>query len=283
MELLDPFEGTSRQNEWVYFNVNTEIFAWFLQASNSTHQKRSLEECVLFTIAVCRHESREMWGKMRTILTSREIDKDLCGIHDRADKTTLFHCAARNLGTLFSELFGDQEALRKDLQHLGTLVRDLVKGGSNLHFLTVFDTTPMLEVLRGLLSHTYKCCPDVLTARNGDIEPLKFWVKELQDSGVDLERYGSVEKLILRTEGVAREWRYFYESWRKNDLTFVEGRLRLINFTYGPELDDWKFWFAPVMPNYFMDFWEMIGHPERAMPGAWEEEYYYDYYYGHND
>jgi hypothetical protein len=281
VELLDPFEETSRGSKWFAFCLNTEIFTWLLQASNSTHQNRSLEECVIFAIAVCRHDSRDMWGKMRMILNGREIDKDLCGIHDRADKTTLFHCAARNLGSLFSGRFGDQEALRKDLQHLGTLVRDLVKGGSNLHFLTVFDSTPMLEVLRGLLSRIY--CPDALTARNGDIEPLKFWVKELQDSGVDLERYGSEEKHLLRTEGVAREWQYQSLSIRKNDRILVNGRLRLINFTYGPELDDWKFWFAPVMPNYFMDFWEMIGHPERAMPGSWEEEYYFDYYYGHND
>jgi hypothetical protein len=97
---------------------------------------------------------------------------------------------------------------------------------------------------------------------------------------VDLESYGREEKLLLRTEGVAREWRTF---WRKRDLTYVDGKLRLINFTYGPELDDWKFWLAPVMPNYFMDFWEMIGHPERAVPGAWEEEYYSGYYYGYND
>ncbi|KAH8776208.1 hypothetical protein BGZ57DRAFT_854509 [Hyaloscypha finlandica] len=279
VELLDPFEETSKGGKWVAFCLNTETFTWLLQASNSTHQNRSLEECVIFAIAVCRHESRDMWGKMRIILNGREIDKDLCGIHDTADKTTLLHCAARNLGSLFSGTFGVQEALRKDLQHLGTLIRDLVKGGSNLHFLSLQGLTPMLEVLRGLL-YIYRGCPYGLIAGNEDSETLKFWLKELQDSGVDLESYGRDEKLLLRTEAVAREWRY---SWTRMDLTFVSRKLRLINFTYGPELDDWKFWFAPVMPNYFMDFWEMIGHPERAMPGAWEEEYYYDYYYGHNE
>jgi hypothetical protein len=281
VELLDPFEETSENGEWTAFHGNTETFAWLLQASSSTHQKRSLEECVLFAIAVCRLDSREMWGKMRTILNGREIDKSLCGIADYHDGYTLLHCAARNLGTLFSERFGDQEALRKDLQHLGNLIRDLVKGGSNLHFLTLLGQTPMLEVLRGLLFR-YHGYLDGLTAGNGDSEPLKFWLKELQDCGVDLERYGSGEKLLLRTEGVVREWDYLSEPIRTNDWTFGEGKLRLINFTYGPELDDWKFWLAPVMPNYFMDFWEMIAHPERAMSGAWEEEYYYGYNYGHN-
>ena len=282
MDLLDPFEETSKSGEWTSFGGNTETFAWLLQASNSTHQKRSLEECVIFAIAVCRHDSRDMWGKMRMILNGREIDKDLCGIHDRADKTTLFHCAARNLGSLLSGRFGDQEALRQDLQHLGTLIRDLVKGGSNLHSLSLQGLTPMLEVLRGLL-YIYRMCAHGLTAGNEGGDTLKFWLKELQDSGVDLERYGREEKLLLRTKCVDREWLYCFERGRTNDYFFVPGKLRLINFTYGPELDDWKFWFAPVMPNYFMDFWEMIGHPERAMPGAWEEEYYFYYYYGHND
>ena len=282
VELLDPFEETSKGGKWVAFCLNTETFTWLLQASNSTHQNRSLEECVIFAIAVCRHESRDMWGKMRIILNGREIDKDLCGIHDTADKTTLLHCAARNLGSLFSGTFGVQEALRKDLQHLGTLIRDLVKGGPNLHSLTLQGLTPMLEFLVSFLGY-YCRYLDGLTDGNGDSEPLKFWLKELQDSGVNLERYGSEEKHLLRKEGVAREWRYLSMAWRNNDLIFEDGKLRLINFTYGPELDDWNFWLAPVMPNYFMDFWEMIGHPERAMPGTWEEEYYRGYYYGHND
>ena len=280
VELLDPFEETSNKGDWITFRGNPQTFAWLLQASNSTYQTRSVEECVLFAIAVCSCDTRDMWGKMRVILNGREIDKDLCGIVDRKDENTLLHCATRNLGSLFSGKFAAQEALPKDLQHLGALIRDLVKGGSNLHSLTLGGLTPMLSVLPDFLSQHCGCL-DSLTAGNGASEPLKFWLKELQDSGVDLERYGSEEKLILRTEGVAREWGYLSWSWRERDN--VRRKLRLINFTYGPELDDWKFWLAPVIPNYFMDFWEMIGHPERAVPGSWEEEYYRGYYYGHND
>jgi hypothetical protein len=280
VELLDPFEETSKNGEWTVFRGNTETFAWLLQASNCTHKKRNLEECVLFAIEVCSYATRDMWGKMRMILDNREIDKDLCGIANRADDITLLHCAAQNLGTIFSGRFGDREVLRKDLQHLGTLIRDLVKGGSNLHFLTVMGRTPMLEVLWRFFVQYYGCL-DGLTAGNGACEPLKFWLKELQDSGVDLKRYGREEKLLLRTESVARE--FHLSAKQKKNGWFVREKLRLVNFTYGPELDDWKFWLAPVMPNYFLDFWQMIGHPERAMPGAWEEEYYGDYYYGYND
>jgi hypothetical protein len=230
VELLDPFEETFKNRKWSCFNGNTETFAWLLQASNSTHQKRSLEECVTFAIAVCSCDTLDMWGKMRVILNCREIDKDLCGIVDRKDENTLLHCAARNLGFLFTRRFGDQEAVRKNLHNLGTLIRDLVNGRSNLHSLTLLGFSPMLEVLSGFLCY-YRGYPDGLTAGNGDSEPLKFWLKELQDSGVDLERYGREEKLLLRTEGVAREWAYHSEPNRTNGWIFVRGKLRLINFT----------------------------------------------------
>jgi hypothetical protein len=54
---------------------------------------------------------------------------------------------------------------------------------------------------------------------------------------------------------------------------------RFLGFDYGPEPADWKFritaenarfWDALT---YFSEFWDMIDHPERAMPGAWSDEF----------
>jgi hypothetical protein len=46
----------------------------------------------------------------------------------------------------------------------------------------------------------------------------------------------------------------------------------LINFIYGPEPNVWIFWFEPVIEGDFMDFWGMINHSEKTMPGAWEDD-----------
>jgi hypothetical protein len=107
--------------------------------------------------------------------------------------------------------------------------------------------------------------------------PLRTWLKLLKDSGVDLVEYGKTEKWVLENSYMIREWYYCEFDKRKRWKPFVS-HVRLINFTYGLEPDDWKFWFAPAMKDYFVDFWDMIDHPERAMPGAWQEEQWKSYY-----
>jgi hypothetical protein len=113
--------------------------------------------------------------------------------------------------------------------------------------------------------------------------PLRIWLEQLRCLGIDLRRYGRKEKSLWEDLRVDQEWEYL-EHDISSQWTYRWVKLRLINFNYGPEPGDWRFWIEPVMPNYFIQFWEMIDHPERAMPGAWEEEcsaydrgYYEDY------
>jgi len=277
---LDFFEKSRYEGGLEVFRGDAETFAWLLRASNSIYQQQSLEECVLFTLKICDIDQQpDMARLVRTILKGREIDEYVCGVRYQV-RRTLLHCAARNLGEFLSGIFNTTWGRLKDLLHL---IRDLVKGGSELHALVSgLGGTPMLYVIRGYLQHSsadcfiYDECSNRISRKLLPM-PLKEWLEQLKGSGVDLVEYGKEEKCVLeRAAYVIREWEYWV--FDKKAWYNVRSGLRLINFTYGPEPNDWKFWFAPVMKDYFMDFWDMIDHPERAVPGAWQEEDYGPYY-----
>jgi hypothetical protein len=216
---------------------------------------------------------------VRTILKGREIDEYICGVRDKFGRTLLHH-AAPNLGEFLSGFFVESGARLEDLLHL---IKDLVKGGSELHALpSCGNGTPMLHVIRGYLQQSspdcfiYDECSN-RRSRKAISMPLRTWLEQLKGSGVDLVEYGKNEKCVLECQDAIQEWNY-WEVGKRGRCEPLSYYLRLINFTYGPESDDWKFWFAPVIKDYFMDFWDMIDHPERAVPGAWEEEDYRPYY-----
>jgi len=197
---------------------------------------------VLFALKICSvgHQS-DMAGLVRTILKGKEKDENLGGVRDRYRRTLLHH-AARHLGEVLSGVFGDPTAKSEDILHL---IRDLVKGGSGLHALTVFRETPMLEVLRGYLenaspdSFIYRKCSNHI-AREAPPMPFRIWLKQLKDSGVDLVKYGKQEQRLLEHQYAARKWRY-WEHQKKRREELVRSHLHLINFTYAPEPADWKF------------------------------------------
>ena len=232
---------------------------------------------MLFTLEVCSiHSQSHMARLVRTILKGRAIDEYVCSVRDDLDRT-LLHCAASNLGEFLLGIFNKLEAKLEDLLHL---LRDLVKGGSELNALSHFGT-PMLHVIERYLDTAslnyfiYEECSN-RTSNTLLSMPLRTWLEQLKGSGVDLVKYGKEEKCVLERAAYAiREFGY-WEAEKKKQGYEVRSKLRLISFTYGPEPGDWKFWFAPVMKDYFMDFWDMIDHPERAIPGAWPEEEYGD-------
>jgi hypothetical protein len=54
-------------------------------------------------------------------------------------------------------------------------------------------------------------------------------------------------------------------------------RRRLISFSYGPQPDDWKFWFADPTDCFAGIFWKEENREddeaEYPLPGAWEESF----------
>ena len=49
-------------------------------------------------------------------------------------------------------------------------------------------------------------------------------------------------------------------------------KFRVIGFDYGPCVDEWRLWVSNPLDEWAADFWDMIDHPERAIPGAWDDE-----------
>lgn len=108
--------------------------------------------------------------------------------------------------------------------------------------------------------------------------PVTLWLEMLYDAGVDLVKYGRKEK-ELRQEGRTTShcsfevwpWDFLHPrligTWRRFDKEFW------ISFEYGPKPSDWQFWLIEEMDDWFAEFWDMLDHPERAMPGAWDERF----------
>ncbi|PMD22508.1 hypothetical protein NA56DRAFT_598150 [Hyaloscypha hepaticicola] len=274
LEFHDPFEDLATCSMLYNFQGDAHTFSWILQASNSTFQTQSPEECVIFLLDICWFGMQPILSDMvRTILKGKKIDKHLCGIHDKHQRT-LLHVVAGNLGSM-----AWRRGSRRS-EDLLSLITDLLKGGSDLHALTDECRTPMFQLWYkfcfSFRQSQERCSTDTFL----DAIPMKLWLKVLREAGVNLFKYGKEEKSLLQCGDTNSE--FYYRYWHNS----MRPCLRLINFTYGPDPEDWKFWIEPVMRDYFMDFWQMIDHAGRAMPGAWKEEYSYedyDYYEGYNN
>jgi hypothetical protein len=290
VELQDPFENVLERNVRPRLSnlEPAEALAWISRASYADYQHRSMEECGLLILGIVSPLFRpDIPGLVRRILKGRKLDERMCSVRD-IDHHTLLHRAMECLGAVLSHesRFGRTGAL-EIVKEFQSLITDFVKGGSDLHALTLEGQTPMITLLSscegacGLIHN--KCSKH--TPIESPPAPLRIWLEQLRYSGIDLRRYGRKEKSLWKDPRVNREWEYDEldkQGWRTGN----DYRLRLINFAYGPEPGDWRLWIEPVMPNYFIQFWEMIDHPERAMPGAWEEgcsAYNRDYYEDYSD
>jgi hypothetical protein len=103
------------------------------------------------------------------------------------------------------------------------------------------------------------------------VQALYAWLETLQTSGVDLEEYGKTE-ILFQKEGSMRDIPLFsVTSWYNRDNWDRVSFLRLIAMEVGPSPQDWKFWFSDPTDEFVGEFWDMVEHPERSMPGAWDE------------
>lgn len=102
-----------------------------------------------------------------------------------------------------------------------------------------------------------------------------MWLNILQDCGVDLNEYGKERKRCMDEEGSKRDFE-IYRDWVfevldcEADNALLE--VRLINFTYGNEPEDWKLWWSEPTDELVGDFWRQMEPEPLRIPGGWDED-----------
>lgn len=155
---------------------------------------------------------------------------------------------------------------------LRVLVRDLVKLGADLHFEQHPHALP--QHMRGVKGYPYSTpffgvlipgqnffstqCAEELQERM--IWGMMSWLEDLQMCGIDLQRYGKIEKKMFRNNKILRERWYPWDQW-----------MQLSDFAYGPEPENWILEWDLMTERYVGDFWAMIEEQMRnpQLPGTW--------------
>jgi hypothetical protein len=283
---------------------SSEAFEWLLKRSNPSCKPRSPQESfAIMTDTVSHYLHPNMASLVRVAFGRKEIDRAISPLKNRYG-STLLHYAARYLG-LHNSLSGWRRLTEKlrnegiesedlnvadftwshwnhvELNEDLLLIRDLVSAGSCICERNNWLHTPLLEVCHGLVyaQKALRIFHDVRwinrawqrCSAQSPREPIRVWLEQLVEAGVDLIEYGRKESGLHLKHRVKKQWDYvdsFKESPTYGLTIFT---LRLISFTYGPSPGDWQFWFTEEMDFSFLEFWHMVDHPEQGIPGAWNE------------
>ncbi|KAL3421078.1 hypothetical protein PVAG01_07523 [Phlyctema vagabunda] len=89
------------------------------------------------------------------------------------------------------------------------------------------------------------------------------WLDIQLKAGIDLVQYGKLEHACCSHIDTRVTCCMRWDNYKV-------GMARFISFTYGSEPKDWYLWVTEDFSNHFRLFWEMVEHPEWAMPGAWD-------------
>jgi hypothetical protein len=164
------------------------------------------------------------------------------------------------------------------------LIRNLVSGSPLLHRLNSLGRTPLLSMIfRYFYPHQpisiRGYSPVLRTAiSENDLSSqcgavVRVWLEQLKESKIDLVKYGEAEHHLhyAMAEEIGKEGSIDWQKIRGSQLQPMSSTFRLLSFTYGSVPSEWKFWVIEIMNDAFAEFWDMIDHSERKVPGAWTE------------
>ncbi|KAF2967483.1 hypothetical protein GQX73_g6095 [Xylaria multiplex] len=91
----------------------------------------------------------------------------------------------------------------------------------------------------------------------------------LLQAGFDLQQYGIREKQQLQSED-PQDF-YVFEGYADDNFQRYK-EIRLIAFTYGSEVEDWKLWWSEPTDEFVGDFWRQIDPEPLHIPGSWIDD-----------
>lgn len=94
---------------------------------------------------------------------------------------------------------------------------------------------------------------------------LNYYISELMLFGIDMATIIDIERETpARNKERRRLGRchHLMRNWYIYDILAID---------YGLKPEDWHMWLSNPLDEWAGEFWDMIDHPERAIPGAWED------------
>ncbi|KAI0843876.1 hypothetical protein F5Y00DRAFT_267139 [Daldinia vernicosa] len=138
---------------------------------------------------------------------------------------------------------------------------DIIKETPDIHAFSSCEEYPletrgtaMVNMLQGI-----RCAYCVIRTSTQSYPISKLargWLEALKQAGVDLEAYGRREHEIFVEKNYSTAIDYYDES-------------HLVDFQFGPNPEDWEFYFCRPIDDYVGEFWKLVEDPPIRVPGSW--------------
>ncbi|KAL3458369.1 hypothetical protein BJX64DRAFT_279957 [Aspergillus heterothallicus] len=184
-------------------------------------------------------------------------------MEDKNGSTLLQKVAQCLAMDFFSQRSGNKDSWRR-------MLRDGVAASADLHKLTSdWPQTPLVSYFDAYIFFFDK----IKSSKWSLLSPLRNWVSELKAVGVDIEAYGAKENALHKSGRSFMEF-YLHKGALIDILStdeIIEDSLefRVLDFTYGPEPDDWYIWVTNPLDEFAGEFWELVNRQSEIMPGTW--------------
>lgn len=304
-ELQDPFRVTSKSAFLI--NGDGNLLQWLLPKTKSTYWQLNFEDRVHAMLEIfTRWRQPHMASIIRALFPKDKINVTMVTAKIYDSGCMLIHCLACNLGELSWIAPDTFQMLTKSNRGAGTgeideyrsgnkdrlngvlqILHEVVNARSPLHETAQYNQllyylrhqsvqTPFGTLITAFADSTRPVYRNRRRLeRDSLLEEVRclcmVWLQNLEACGIDLREYGRKEKKIQATSCVSNVFTFWvikndgpYWVTLRKEYSFI--------FSYGSKPSDWTFWLLEHLESWFLDFWDMVDHPERTIPGSWVED-----------